>query len=116
MAHQKLTEMDTSALKPGVYFKASRRWYLADGEPEMTSSNPAYPEYRIPAYDTNGIRMLVTYLPDRVDTTRGGETPESFKQHKLLAHARELEDAANGILGRVARIRQFAAKLENKEV
>lgn len=116
MAHQKLTEMDTSALKPGAYFKANKRWYLADGSPEQTSSNPAYPEYRIPAYDTNGIRMLVTYLPERVDTTRGGDKPEVFQQHKLLTHARELEDMANGILGRVARIHQFAAKLESQEV
>jgi hypothetical protein len=112
-----LPKVRTADLVRGMFFKTGGRWYLANGDaaPRPGSTEDA-PAYRIRMYTTDGDLSWLDVYGETVETNAGDKPPESFSQHKLAAHARKLEDDANGMLSRVARIRQFAARLETKEV
>lgn len=112
MAATALPTVRTADLVSGMYFKTNGRWNLADS---AATTAPNGTRYGIYAYDTDGHLTWLSIYDETVEINAGVKPPESFSQHKLLSRARKLEDDANGMLGRVARLRQFAARLESKK-
>lgn len=118
MATTTLPEVRTAALAKGMFFKTNKRWYLADSDATPASGHSEnFPKHRIRAYNTEGFLSWLEIYGETVETNAGDKAPESFSQHKLTAQAKRLEDQADGLYNRVARIRQFANYLKyNSEV